>query len=218
MDRATFHARYQAMHPHFRAELIEGVVHVPSPLKYPHGTLHPCVSFWLMSYHFRTPGTRFCDSVSTLLGNESELQPDLSLIIEPGRGGATRLENGYLHGPPELVIEIASASESFDLNAKRRVYEDAGVLEYLVVAVQRDVVYWFVRRDGAFAEMAPGGDGIYRSEAFPGLWLDAAALWCLDGKRLTEVLHQGCTTLEHAAFVAKLAAAGEVSTRDYRVG
>ncbi len=50
-------------------------------------------------------------------------------------------------------------------------------------------------------------DGIYRSETFPGLWLDARALYAEDLQRLIEVLDQGLATPEHAAFAAKLAEA-----------
>jgi hypothetical protein len=53
-------------------------------------------------------------------------------------------------------------------------------------------------------ELPPGPDGIYRSEVFPGLWLDPAALLRHDGPRVLEVLRQGLATPEHGAFVARL--------------
>jgi hypothetical protein len=62
-----------------------------------------------------------------------------------------------------------------------------------------------VLRNGQFEELAPGGDGILRSEVFPGLWLDPAALLQRDSTRIREVLQQGLATPEHAAFVARLA-------------
>ena len=63
--------------------------------------------------------------------------------------------------------------------------------EYVVVILRQQRVVWFIRRDGKFQEMQPGPDGIYRSEVFPGLWLDPAALLRNDGPRVTEALHQG---------------------------
>jgi hypothetical protein len=51
-------------------------------------------------------------------------------------------------------------------------------------------------------EMPADADGIYRSRVLPGLWLDAAAIFRGDVKRLQEVLNQGLQTPEHAAFVA----------------
>jgi hypothetical protein len=53
----------------------------------------------------------------------------------------------------------------------------------------------------------PATDGILRSEVFPGLWLDSAAFLRRDYQQVLAVLRQGIDSPEHAAFVAKLAAA-----------
>ena len=47
-----------------------------------------------------------------------------------------------------------------------------------------------------------------RSEAFPGLWLDPAALLAGDLPRALAVLQQGIATPEHASFVASLRQSG----------
>jgi len=92
------------------------------------------------------------------------------------------------------------------LHSKKRDYERAGVREYLVVALRQQIVFRFVNRDGRFEEHPPDADGIIRSEVFPGLWLDPAAMIALNGRRALEVLRQGLATPEHAAFAAQLAA------------
>ena len=74
-------------------------------------------------------------------------------------------------------------------------------------AIEPDEVYWFVLRLGRFIDLPPGPDGIYRSEVFPGLWLDPVALLAGDLRRLQAVVDLGCATPEHAAFVAQMAAA-----------
>jgi len=131
LDQATFHARYEAMPSDFRAELIGGVVFVPSPLRLEHGEAHALVMGWLTNYWSATPGTSVRDNATAILGEESEPQPDATLVIEPDRGGQSSVsEDGYAIGPPELIVEVASSSESIDLHAKRRDYEQAGVLEY----------------------------------------------------------------------------------------
>jgi hypothetical protein len=76
-----------------------------------------------------------------------------------------------------------------------------------VRSIEPDEVLWFVLRKGRFVDLEPGTDGIYRSEVFPGLWLDPQALLAGDMRRLWAVLDLGCATPEHAAFVAQLAAA-----------
>src|SRR5881296_2504518 len=168
LDQATFHARYEAMPPDFRAELIGGVVFVPSPLRKAHGRHHALVMGWLINYWIATPGTETMDNATAILGDDSEPQPDATLIIEPESGGQTRVsEDGYATGPPELIVEVASSSESIDLHRKCRDYERAGVLEYVVVVLRQHVVRWFVLQDGAYQEMWVDADGIFRSRVFP---------------------------------------------------
>jgi Uma2 family endonuclease len=205
LDQLTFHERYKAMPSTFRAELIGGVVIVPSPLLAAHGFHHALVMAWLGTYGIATPGTNAGDNMTAILGASSEPQPDGVLIIDPARGGQTGLsEDGYMTGAPELVVEIASSSASIDLHAKRRDYEQAGVLEYVVVVLRQRVVRWFVLQDGVYQELSPDADGIFRSRVLPGLWLHADALLQRDGATVMDVLRQGLATPEHAAFVQRL--------------
>jgi Uma2 family endonuclease len=206
LDQPTFHQRYEAMPKQTRAELIGGIVYMPSPLKRPHGQVHAKVVGWLSAYEDATPGTQALDNATTILGPESEPQPDASLLIVPEKGGQIRDEGGYVAGAPELIVEVASSTEAIDLHLKRRDYETAGVKEYVVVVLRQKRVLWLARPKGSFEELAPGADGILRSEVFPGLWLDPGALLRCDGQRVREVLEKGLAAPEHAAFVAKLAA------------
>lgn len=205
LDQKTFHARYEAMPEKTRAELIGGIVYMSSPLKRPHGKIHMRASHWLLDYEDATPGTEALDNATNILDEENETQPDLCLLIASDKLGQTREENEYIVGAAELIVEIASSTDSIDLHRKRREYQQAGVREYVVVIIRQARVLWFVRRDDQFEELAAGEDGIYRSEVFPGLWLDAAALLRRDTVRIREVLQQGLSSPEHVAFVARLA-------------
>jgi Uma2 family endonuclease len=181
---------------------------MPSLLKPKHGRVHMKLMAWFSDYEDATPGVEGFDNTTAILDEESEPQPDGYLIVSPDQGGQMHYNvDQYLVGTPELVAEVASSTESIDLHAKRDVYEQAGVREYLVVALRQARVFWFVLHEGRFQETQPGADGILRSEVFPGLWLDPAALLRRDGKRLTEVLQQGIASPEHAAFVARLVSA-----------
>lgn len=207
LDQKTFHARYEAMPPQVRAELIGGIVYMSSPMKPPHGRYSTPMYRWLDEYEEATPGTEALPVVTNILGPASEPQPDGCLLILPEYGGQTwEDKRGYLNGPPEWIGEISDTTVSFDLKAKKLDYEKAGVREYMVAALRLKKVYWFVRRRGKFKELDPDADGVFRSEVFPGLWLDAAAFLRRDRKRLLAVLRLGLATAEHAAFVAKLAA------------
>ncbi len=205
LDQSTFHHRYQAMPPGFRAELIEGVVIVPSPLKPEHGECHALVMMWLGHYWMATPGTRVRDNATAILGDASEPQPDGALIIDPACGGQTGYsEDGYATGPPELIVEVASSSESIDLNAKWRDYERAGVLKYVVIVLRQRVVRWFRLQGGAYQEIAIPDSGVVESGTFPGLSLAVEALLQLDGATVIATLNQGFATPEHEAFVQQL--------------
>ena len=204
LTQPTFHERYLAMPDGFRAELIGGMVIVPSPLSPQHGACHALVMGWLTTYWIATPGTQARDNATAILGQASEPQPDAALIIEPAFGGQTGISNdGYATGPPELIVEVASSSAAIDLHAKRRDYEQAGVLEYVVVVLRQHVVRWFVLQDGVYQDVV-AADGIFTSVVFPGLWLHADALLDLNGRQVMDTLHQGLATPEHAAFVQRL--------------
>lgn len=206
LDQKTFHARYEAMAEDVRAELIGGIVFMASPLRRRHGRHGARLIHWLTEYELATTGTECLENTTNILGDDSEPEPDACLIILPENGGQTwEDDKGYLNGSPELVAEVSHSSESIDLHGKKKDYEKAGVREYMVLALRTHKVYWFVRRRGRFKDLAPGPDGIFRSEVFPGLWLDPAALLRRDGKRVLAVLRQGLATPEHEAFVAKLA-------------
>jgi Uma2 family endonuclease len=120
------------------------------------------------------------------------------------RGGQTRDEWDYIASSPEWLGEIGSSTESYDLYEKKGDYEKAGVKEYVVVALRQNQVFWFVLREGKYQPLLPGPDGTYRSEVFPGLWLDPAALLRHDIPRMMEVLRQGLASSEHAEFLARL--------------
>jgi Uma2 family endonuclease len=195
------------MPPGTRAELIDGVVFMPSPVGLEHGEAHVPVIMWLGYYAENTPGVRVMDNATTILGWKGEPQPDGLLRILPECGGRTWNEGGYVRGAPELVAEVAKTTRYVDLGPKKADYERAGVLEYVVRAIGPDEVLWFGQEQGVLVQRPIGDDGLYRSNVFPGLWLDPQALLAGDTRRLRAVIDLGCATPEHAAFVARLAAA-----------
>ena len=144
-------------------------------------------------------------NASTALNDTNEVQPDALLRILPEYGGQTRSET-IVHGAPELVVEVSHSTKRLDLGAKLTEYEQAGVREYVVRTIEPDEVRWHVLTDGKLVAVPPGPDGFYRSTAFPGLWLDPAALLARDTCRLRAVVELGLTTPQHPAFVAALSA------------
>jgi Uma2 family endonuclease len=206
MTQAEFHRRYEAYPEDVKFELIGGIVYMAAPLRRPHGTYHPELSAVLWLYTGGTPGVEVADNATTILGEESEPQPDLLLRLLTEFGGQSDVnDDEYLVGPPELVAEIAHSSRALDLHQKKDDYRQAGVLEYLVFCVEEKELHWFHFKSGR--QITPDAQGIFRSRVFPGLWIDGAALAARHSARLMEVIQQGLASREHAAFVKRLQAA-----------
>ena len=207
LTRDEFERRYRAM-PHVKkAELIEGVVIMGSPVSCEyHGNQHFDLITWLGVYRASTPGVAGGDNITVKLDEDNEPQPDVALFVHPDFGGRVELEEGYLCGSPELVGEVSASTTSIDLNRKFKVYRRNRVSEYVVWRTYDDELDWFVFRNGQFERMEPNAtDGLLKSIAFPGLWLDAAALLRRDLAAVLAVLARGIASPEHAEFVAKLA-------------
>jgi Uma2 family endonuclease len=206
LTRAEFERRYEAMPNLKKAELIEGEVYMPSPVRQRyHGRQHLHLNFWLCAYEGGTAGVEGGDNSTVRLDLDNMPQPDSLLFVQPEHGGRVRIgEDGYIEGAPDLVAEVASSSASYDLGKKLDAYRRNGVREYVVWRVLDRKIDWFMHREERFEPLPPGDDGILRSTVFPGLWLDPAALIRGDVYAVLAVVQQGLNSPEHVEFVARL--------------
>jgi Uma2 family endonuclease len=191
--------------PHLKkAELIDGVVYVPSPVRHEgHGRQHSALNYWLSVYSTSTPGVEVSDNATVRLDLDNEPQPDLLLRI--ASGGQSRVDSdGFISGAPELVAEIASSSAAHDLHQKLTVYRRHGVREYIVWRVLEHAIDWLVLPEGRYEPSYTDEASVVRSEVFPGLWLDATALIRGDTGTLLKVLAEGLASSEHEGFVVNL--------------
>lgn len=139
---------------------------------------------------------------------DNEPQPDAILFIDPARGGQTRIDpDDYVSGAPEFVAEVSASTASYDLHEKLGAYKRNGVLEYLVWRVEDREIDWFVLEGTEYRRLAAEADGTLQSRAFPGLWLDPAALVALDAAAVLDTLRRGLATDAHGAFARRLAPA-----------
>src|SRR5262249_6198698 len=203
LSREEFLRRWEAMPQLKRAELIRGVVYMPSPVSRDHGGMEIKVATWLGTYAAYTPGCEAGNNMTWLMQEGEAPQPDTSLYILPERGGQSRREENLASGAPEFLAEVCLSSTSYDLHQKFEVYQEAGVQEYLAVLMRERKVRWHRLSRRRFKVVSAPADGIYRSTAFPGLWLDAAALLAGDLARVLTVLQQGINSPEHDAFVKR---------------
>src|SRR5579871_3738526 len=89
-DRLTsdeFMRRWEAMPNLKHAELIDGIVYMPSPVSFPHSRFHLTFSGWLFVYESGTPGCQGGSEGTWLMGKRDVPQPDLTLRIDPAHGG-----------------------------------------------------------------------------------------------------------------------------------
>lgn len=206
LTRDEFERRYRLL-PHLKkAELIEGVVYMPSPVRIgSHGTPQAAMICWLSVYWAFTPVVQVGDNSTVRMDLDNEPQPDGSLFIKPEFGGQIAISaDDYVERAPELLAEISASTASLDLNAKFRVYRRNQVREYIVWRVAERAIDWFVLRGSRFERLPLDAAGCYRSEVFPGLWLPAQAMIDLDLATVLRVLQEGLATPEHAEFVARL--------------
>lgn len=185
-----FLRRYEDMPGVKKAQLIEGVVHMPSPVRVAHAEPDGVIQLWLGTYAAEN-GLKTYPNVSLLLDTENAFQPDAILCTSPRKGGRVWLNTkGYLCGSPELVVEIASSTASIDLRDKLRVYRRLEVAEYIVWRTEDAEIDWFVLDEGRYLKMKPDRHGKLRSRVFPGLVLDLAAALACDKAKVLATLRR----------------------------
>jgi Uma2 family endonuclease len=188
-----------------KAELIEGIVYMASPLRAKsHGKPHAHIMGWLVTYEVATLGVEVLDNATVRLDADNEPQPDALIRIEQG-GQSIISEDDYVEGTPELIVEVAASSASIDLHDKLKVYRRNQVQEYLVWRVYDYQFDCFRLGSGEYKQVEPNENGIICSHVFPGLWLDIIALLAGDLVKVLGVLQQGLASAEHQDFVQRLA-------------
>jgi len=206
LSAREFLRRYEAMPDEKKAELINGIVYMGSPVRISqHGEPDALIQGWLCNYSVATPGVKHATNSTTRLGPDDVPQPDGLLRIAPEYGGQARVDaKGYLDGAPELVVEVAASSVSLDVREKLASYRRAGVREYIVWRTEDEAVDWWALEEDEFRPLPAEADGTLRSRVFPGLWLDVRALLTGDGPRVMAKLQEGLQSGEHAAFIAEM--------------
>ena len=174
MTRFEFERRYEASPPRVKAELIEGVVYVASPVGLPHADEHFRLITWLGVYAAQHPDVVGSDNATIRLDLDNEPQPDAHLRYRSST--RNRADDKYLEGPPELIAEIAVSSQSIDLHEKLVAYRRNGVQEYIVWRVSDQAIDWFSLEQGEYVRLEPDEHGIVHSKVFPGLRLAVAPL------------------------------------------
>jgi Uma2 family endonuclease len=203
MTQREFSKIYSKIPEPYKAELLAGIVYEPPPPSVQHGQSDSHLITLLGVYQLHTPGTQLANNSSVVLSDEDEVQPDSYLRILPEAGGRSSIWRRKLKGAPELVVEVSFTSRSIDLHLKKDRYAKFGVKEYIVLCVEPNLFHWYNLESGE--KLPVDGNGIIRSQTFPGLWINTLALLNGDTKTAFETIMLGLQSPEHNTFAELLA-------------
>lgn len=172
-----FRRRYELRPDIKKAELINGVVYLGSPVRLSHhGEPHAILMMELGNYRRTVSGVRLGDNATVRFQDGGEIQPDGFLRYTGRRSGRSRLTADYVYDAPELCVEVSGSTASYDLHEKMDLYRRHGVQEYLVWRVDDEAIDWWELSDDTFIPLPPGADGVTRGKVFPGLNINLDAL------------------------------------------
>jgi Uma2 family endonuclease len=161
-----------------RAEWVDGEVILMSPVSFARQNI---AEFLAASLRFFAEANHLGQILTApfqmrLRTRPSGREPDVIFI---SRDRLDKLQNVYLDGPADLVIEIISPdSRARDRGDKYYEYEQGGVREYwLIDPVRKQAEFYRLRSDGIYSIMPIGDDGIVHSGVLKGLWLKVDWLW-----------------------------------------
>ncbi|WP_459558498.1 Uma2 family endonuclease [Lacunimicrobium album] len=212
-DHLTFDefiARWENMNEFERRgkhpELINGKVYMNAAAISYSGHGQPQRMILGLFEHFvaETPGVEWAAPVTAKLDDESGPEPDAELFILPEFGGNVQINNGFLTGTPDLVIEIAASSVSKDMFEKRDMYEQAGIPEYLVWRTEDRAFDYFRLEKQQYVHRTLDPEEKWFSRTFPTLVFDIHFLLAIDYRAALKTLRQSLASPAHAVFVAEL--------------
>jgi Uma2 family endonuclease len=206
LNRFEFERRCRVMPPQKKAELINGVVYMAAALRYrSHGLPHSAMMTWLGFYAANTPGVELADNASIRLDLDNEPQPDALLRIQSELGGQSRISaDDYVQGAPELIVEIAGSSVSYDLYDKLTVYRRHGVQEYIVWRVYDQEIDWFYLEAGEYVPLLKNELGCLESRIFPGLVLSVDNILKNNLAQVLSILQAELKTQRHQNYCREL--------------
>lgn len=183
------------------AELIDGVVYMPSPVSFSHTDFEGLAASLLGHYRLCSGICKVFPNATWLMGRNAP-QPDQALCLKPEYGGRIELIGNLLSGAPDLAVEVCRSSHSYDLGPKLALYQRTGIPEYLAILIEERRVEWRILRKGRY-QFLKAQDGIFKSRVFPGLWIDEPAFWNGDEARLMAAVDEGLRSPEFLKFKAR---------------
>lgn len=159
-----------------RAEWEDGEVITASPASRRHQDLNDWLTTILRIYvrHHKLGWVSSAPFLVQLQTVQQGREPDLIFIKTKNM---SRLQETYVAGPPDLIVEIVSP-ESISRGRKFVEYETEGVPEYwLLDPIRKEAEFYQLGSDQHYHLSLPDAGGIYHSAAVTGFWLRTSWLW-----------------------------------------
>lgn len=131
-----------------------------------HSQPHGFVTRWLPAYLGDRLDVELYPIGTLILDADNEVRPDVCMCSADGRSPRPG-NDGYLHGAPDLIVEIAATSASYDLHSRLNAYRRNGVQEY--------------------HRLDPDANGVIHGRVFPGSCLSPAKIFAGDLKAVHRV-------------------------------
>lgn len=127
-------------------EVIDNILYMSPAPKYSHQNLVFLLAKRIDS-HLHTAGEVIISPFDVYFEDLlSAVQPDLLVVLNENRH--ILKEDGYIHGAPDVIIEVLSSDKKRDLVKKKSLYERAGVKEYFTVNPKdREINSWFLKQN-----------------------------------------------------------------------
>jgi Uma2 family endonuclease len=158
-----------------RRELIDGELFVSAAPSTRHGWASLQLAVALVEYTREHGGIVFHAPTDVFFSDETVLEPDVLLVTAEH---VERVEDPFVRGAPDLVVEVASPStRRYDLVRKRRVYEREGVAEFWFVDLESErVEVYRAGPDGFSGPTVVEREGDLMTSLLPGFTLGVAQL------------------------------------------
>jgi Uma2 family endonuclease len=170
-----------------KADLIDGVIYMASPDNMDANDLF----VWLMRLladivEINDLGMVNGSRAAYRLNDRNSPEPDIAFVR---RGRTNLVRRGLVNGAPDLAMEIVSReSVERDYEAKRELYQGAGVEEYWIVdEVEQKVTLLRLAANGKYREVRPK-KGELHSQVVSGFWIRPEWLWQNPLPKKVEVL------------------------------
>ncbi|OGO39854.1 MAG: hypothetical protein A2Z04_03335 [Chloroflexi bacterium RBG_16_57_9] len=188
-DRMTVEEFFEVAPEDRKAELIDGVIVIPSLAHDPHENVQGFIFSVLRIYaNSRDIGIVRGSRTALKLGIEYHAyEPDI-LFVSRERSDIVKEEGVF--GAPDLVIEILSrGTKTLDRGLKRWVYAAAGVAELWLIDPDGEKRSRFYQRPSATAELVEVKfvEGVLHSTTVPGFFLRVEWFWTPSGELPNEL-------------------------------